>query len=635
MGQSQLKKITARLEQNGDLIRISNFVDPVLGISEVTDRIAKSVGGGKALLFENTGTGFSVLINLFGSEQRMAHILGISELNTAGADIEQLFSMLTKPQKGLLSKLRLLPKLKEIALCMPREIKGRGECQQVVHTQPNLGILPVLKCWPHDGGRFVTLPMVITRDPETRIRNVGMYRMQVFSSDTTGMHWHKHKTGARHFEKYKKLAQRMPVAVALGGDPVLTYSATAPLPEGIDEFMFAGYLRKRRVNLVRCITNDIMVPAEADIIIEGYIDPAEELVWEGPFGDHTGFYSLPDWYPLFHVTCITHRKDAIYPATLVGIPPQEDAYIAKATERIFLPIMQKSILPEVFDMDLPIAGVAHNIAIVSIEKQYQAQAVKVANALWGAGQMMLNKIAIVVDAPHNVHNYAELAGLLAKNFNPRNDVYMGQGPLDVLDHASHRHLLGGKLCIDLTTKLPGETPVIEGQKTCIQFNIQHKAICAINKSLYESGFPIAIISINKHEITSMLGFIDETKKDFIESGIKLVLIVDKDANVNDVFMSVWLAASHSDMGYDCHICSINPEFGPSVLIIDGTIKNKEQDDFMRMWPNPTLMDDVTIGKIDKEWDALNVGEFLSSPSIKYRFLSDGDGYSVNCTGEKK
>ncbi|RYY63336.1 MAG: UbiD family decarboxylase, partial [Chitinophagaceae bacterium] len=338
------------LEREGELLRIKTYVDPKLEIAEITDRMSKTEGGGKALLFENTGYDFPVLMNAYGSERRMCLALGVQKLDDVAREIEGLFKMLSSPKEGMIEKFRMLPRLAEFSGWMPKVRSGRGDCQQVVMLDPDMTKLPVITCWPKDGGPFVTLPVIHTKDPHTGIRNVGMYRMQVFDKTLTGMHWHKHKVSARHFNEYKKLGNKMPVAVALGGDPAYAYSATAPLPDNVDEYMLAGFLRKKKVELVRCLTQpDIEVPADADIIIEGYVDPSEEMIWEGPFGDHTGYYSLPDWYPRFHVTAITHRKNAVYPATIVGIPPQEDAWLIKASERIFLAPMKMTLIPEIVD----------------------------------------------------------------------------------------------------------------------------------------------------------------------------------------------------------------------------------------------------------------------------------------------
>src|SRR5258708_6482200 len=445
------------LEKAGELLRIKTYVDPKLEIAEITDRISKSGNGGKALLFENTGTDFPVLMNAYGSEKRMCMALGVEHLDDVTREIEGLFRLLSAPKESILDKLKLLPKLGQFASWMPKVKSGRGECQEVVQTNPDIGLLPVITCWPKDGGPFVTLPIIHTKDPNNGSRNVGMYRMQVFSPTMTGMHWHKHKVSARHFSEYKKSGKRMPVAVALGGDPAYAYSATAPLPENVDEYMLAGFLRKKKVELVKCITQpEIEVPADADFVIEGYVDPTEELIWEGPFGDHTRDYSLPDRDPRFHITAITHRKNAVYPATIVGIPPQEDAWLGKATERIFLAPMKMTLVPEIIDMDMPVAGVFHNLVIAKIQKEYARQGRKLMNAMWGAGQMMFNKILMIADDKVRIQDYLTLAQYVFRHFNPATDVYFSQGPMDVLDHSCSKLGFGGKMCIDGTYKAEEE-----------------------------------------------------------------------------------------------------------------------------------------------------------------------------------
>ena len=402
MAYKHLQEFIQKLESAGELQRISERVSPYLEIAEITDRISKN--GGKALLFENNGSAFPLLINSMGSNKRMCMALGVDNLDEIGKEIEKIFMQLTEPHNSISDKLKVLPTLGNIASWMPKVKKGRGDCQQVINQNPDLSLLPVLTSWIHDGGPFITLPLVNTKDPVSGKRNMGMYRMQVFDKTTTGMHWHLHKNSARHYHEYKKLGRRMPVSVVLGGDPAYTYAATAPLPDNVDEYMLAGFLRKKKVELVKCITNDIEVPYDADFVIEGYVDPMEELVTEGPFGDHTGYYSLQDLYPRFHVSCITHRRDAVFPATIVGIPPQEDAYIGKATERIFLSPIRLAMLPEIIDMAMPVEGVFHNIVIVKIKNEYPGHAIKVMNALWGAGQMMFNKIMICVDGDTDIHN---------------------------------------------------------------------------------------------------------------------------------------------------------------------------------------------------------------------------------------
>ena len=412
MAFKSLAHFVRSLEENRELLRISGFVSPRLEITEIADRMVKN--GGKALLFENTGTDFPLLINMFASDRRICMALGVNSLDDIERDIASLLKEFLGPKKGFMEKLMILPSLKEVVSWMPKSSNHRGACQEVVMEKPDLSRLPVPTCWPFDGGPFITLPGVHTKDPDSGVRNLGMYRMQVFSPDMTGMHWHLHKGSASHFNRYKELGARMPVTVTLGGDPVYTYAATAPLPENLDEYLLAGFLRKKKVTLVRCLTNDLEVPADVDFVIEGYVDPGEELILEGPFGDHTGFYSLADYFPRFHVTCISHRKNAIFPATIVGIPPQEDGWIGKATERIFLMPIKMTVTPEVTNMHMPVEGVFHNITLVSIKKHYPGQALKVMNALWGAGQMMFNKIMAVTDATVVLTDYLELARALGK-----------------------------------------------------------------------------------------------------------------------------------------------------------------------------------------------------------------------------
>jgi 4-hydroxy-3-polyprenylbenzoate decarboxylase len=436
------------LEREGELARISARVSPLLEIAEITDRVAKN--GGPALLFESVeGSRFPVVTNLFGTERRMARALGAGSLDEITARLEGVLREAFVPRGSLSEKMRTLPLLAELSRWFPRRVSGRGECQQVV-LRGGLSELPVLKCWPHDGGRFVTLPLVHTVHPATGAGNVGMYRMQIFDDHSTGMHWHVHKTGARHYEAYKKAGlQRMPVSVCLGGDPAYTYAATAPMPEGMDEYLLAGFLRRRPVRLVKCLTNELWVPADCDFVIEGWVDVEGPLRTEGPFGDHTGFYSLEDPYPVFHVSAITHRRDAIYPATVVGVPPQEDAWFAAATERIFLPPIRAALQPEVRDLHMPTAGVAHNLAIVAMESSYAGQPEKVASALWGAGQMMFNKVLVAAPADFPVRDAEAVRGLL-RGIDPARDMIFGHGVLDILDHATATPGRGGKLLIDAT-----------------------------------------------------------------------------------------------------------------------------------------------------------------------------------------
>lgn len=438
------------LDKHGELVRIKTEVSPNLEITEITDRVSKKYG--KALFFENVkDSSFQVVTNAFGSFKRIEMAFGLN-----ADEIAKKIEKLTKTQvpEGLASKIKLIPKLLGLSKTLPRTVTN-APCQEMVHTDPDLSIIPVLKCWPQDGGKFITLPMVITKSLEDSTRNMGMYRIQIHDKNTTGMHWHIHKDGANHFSQYLKANQRMEAAIAIGGDPATIYASTAPLPPGIDEFLLAGFLREEAIEIVKGKTVNIEVPAEAEFIIEGYLDPNERKP-EGPFGDHTGFYSPIDEYPVFHVTCITHRKNAIYPTTIVGPPPMEDCYLAKVTERIFLPLI-KMIVPEIIDMNLPMEGVFHNCAIVSIKKFYPMHAQKVMHALWGMGQMMNTKTIIVMDSDVDVQDLKKVSWKAFNNVDPERDLTITSGPLDVLDHSSPYPLHGSKLGIDATRKIKGET----------------------------------------------------------------------------------------------------------------------------------------------------------------------------------
>jgi 4-hydroxy-3-polyprenylbenzoate decarboxylase len=451
MAYKDLRDFLNLLETKGLLKRIAAEVDPVLEIAEINDRIVKS--DGPALLFENPkNSRFPAFVNAFGSFERMKLALEVDNLDDIGARILEFLE--PEIPTNFMQKIKVLPKLKKLADFIPKVVKS-GPCKEVIiKDYPSLDIFPILKTWPEDGGRFITLPMVFTKDPVSGERNCGMYRMHVYDSRTTGMHWHIHKDGARHYRKAEGLGKRLEIAVAIGSDPAIMYSSTAPLPEGIDEMLFAGFLRNSTVELVKCETVDVEVPANSEIVLEGYCEPGERRV-EGPFGDHTGYYSLADDYPVFHITCITHRKDAIYPATIVGKPPMEDCFIGKATERIFLPLLKKQ-LPEIIDMNLPLEGVFHNIAVISIDKRYPGHAKKVMYALWGMGQMSFTKAIVIVDKRVDVQNLSEVVWRMGNNVDPKRDTVIVEGPLDVLEHASNIPAYGGKIGIDATKKWSSE-----------------------------------------------------------------------------------------------------------------------------------------------------------------------------------
>jgi len=618
MAYRSLLAFVERLEQAHELVRIQAYVNPRLEIAEITDRMCKSPGGGKALLFENTGYDFPVLINAMGSYRRMCLALGVDNLDDIGREMESLFKELALPKGSLLEKLTLLPTLGKLASWMPVSIKGRGACQEVIMEEPDLYRLPILTCWPKDGGPFITLPIIHTKDPDTGIRNVGMYRMQIFTKDMTGMHWHKHKVSARHYQAYKAKGLKMPVAVALGGDPVYTYAATAPLPDNVDEYMLAGFIRKKRVELVKCLTQDIEVPADADIVIEGYVDPTEDPIWEGPFGDHTGYYSLPDWYPRFHVTCITHRKNAIYPATIVGIPPQEDAWIGKATERIFITPIKMTLLPEVEDMDMPIEGVFHNLTIVKIRKQYPGHAQKVMNAMWGAGQMMFNKMLIIVDEDVDIHDYETLARYAFAHIRPELDIYFSQGPMDVLDHACSKPGIGGKMCIDATRKWEEEmdTETHETSKPDAlpglhQLQQRFPEIRDVNVSLLHRQIPCVLIAVRKNRKGHIAELHAACAQIFAQAGVKMILYAEHTVNVQDLAVALWRITNNLDPRRDHHMAT-------GIIGLDGTIKTREFDGFQRDWPNIIVSDLQTIQAVDAKWDSLGIGPFIPSPSLRFR-----------------
>ncbi len=616
-----LREFIQALEQANELIRVNEFVSPVLEITEITDRISKA--GGKALLFENTGTDFPLLINSMGSMKRMCMALGVKDMEDIGKEMEKLFKQILSPKEGFVDKLKLLPTLNEVASWMPKLIHKKAPCQEMVMSEVDLSKLPVLQCWPYDGGKFITLPLVHTVDPENGIRNVGMYRMQVFDKDMTGMHWHIHKNSARHYREYKKLGKRMPVAVALGGDPVYTYAATAPLPDNIDEYLLAGFLRKKKVELVKCITQDIEVPADADFIIEGYVDPKEELIVEGPFGDHTGYYSLQDLYPKFHVTCITHRKNAVYPATIVGIPPQEDAFIGKATERIFLTPIRMAMLPEILDMSMPPEGVFHNLAIVKINKEYPGHAAKVMNSLWGAGQMMFNKMMIVVDEDTDIHNPSTLIKNIFKCIDIPNDIIFSRGPMDVLDHSGSEFAYGGKIGIDATSQKKNEPVNFLPIDRNIIFQ-KYPEIVNINQDFLKDEIPLLIIIADKskRKLKNVAEYL-MNEKGF--ENISVIVFCERGLNTSNYGDVVWSVLNNIDAARDCYILSsLNPYVKPK-LVIDGTRKSASKDDFNRLWPNVTVMDYKTIDAIDAKWDKLGLGKLIPSPSLKYSNLLRGDG----------
>jgi len=616
MAFKSLREFKKRLQEKDDLVTINDFVDPVLEIAEMADRFVKS--SGKALYFKNTGTPFPLIINMFASDERMSMAIGRDNLDDAGNEIEKIFRQFSRPADGFFEKLKMIPGLSKLASYMPAKIRRKGSCQQNIITDPDLGILPALKCWPHDGGRFITLPIVHTRHPDTAEVNAGMYRMQIMDKKTTGMHWHRHKTGANHFEAWKKKGEKMPVSVVLGGDPVYSYAATAPLPEGVDEYILAGFLRKKKVKMVKCISNDLYVPEDADIVIEGYVDPSEDPVWEGPFGDHTGFYSLADWYPAFHVTCITHRLDAIYPATIVGVPPMEDAWIGKATERLFLAPIKLTLQSEITDLHMPAEGVAHNLVLVKIKKSYPGQGMKVISSLFGAGQMMFSKFIVVVSDDVDLRDYTAIAKQVFSNTDINNDIIITKGPLDILDHSSDSFSFGGKMGIDATLKYreEGDNRLSADFRTEALLPVFKPVKNKVRLKMPSADIPLVFAGISKESTR----FSDLLELNYDITGLVLIA-VDNTIDLEDNRILLWQVLSNTDPYRDLKQIKGN-------IIIDSTSKAHPSDNFRRKWPNIVMSDGDTITRVDNILNLINHGEIIPSPSARLKKMDFGGEASV-------
>jgi 4-hydroxy-3-polyprenylbenzoate decarboxylase len=477
----------ADLDRRGALARVTEPVSPDLEIAAVVDRACKAPGGGPALLFERpTGHSMPVAANLFGSMARICLALGVDSLDAIAKEIDELT---TPPApRGFMDALKLMPLVNRLTDLMPKTVKD-APCQEIVEPDGGLDELPILRTWPEDGGPFITLPLVITRDPETGMRNIGTYRMQVFDRRTTGMHWQRHKGGAQHHRVAERLGRRLEVAVALGADPVLTYAATAPMPEGLDELMLAGVIGKRRIEMVKCRTVDLEVPASAQIVLEGYVEPGERRR-EGPFGDHTGLYSLADDFPVFHLQCLTRRRQPVYVTTVVGRPPMEDYYLGLASERVFLPLIRKT-LPEIVDMHFPAAGIFHNLVLISIDKRYPGHARKIMHACWGLGQLMFSKCIVVVDKDVDVQDEAEVAWITGTHVDPARDIEITRGPVDDLDDAALFPAFGGKMGIDATRKWPSEGVTREWPRRLVTSDAARARAEAIWKTIAGAARPSA------------------------------------------------------------------------------------------------------------------------------------------------
>jgi len=601
MRYDSLKEFIARLDAEGELVRVREKVSPILEIAEIADRVSKLPEGGRALLFENVeGSRFPVLINAFGSRRRTN--LGLGDVERIARDIERYLKL--PPPTGWVDKMKLLPMLFEAAHFPPRLTRGRAPCQEVVLTgdKVDLGLLPILQCWPHDAGRFITFPIVINRSADGRLRNVGLYRMQVYDRNTTGMHWHIHKDGAHFFHDFKRQNKTMEVAVAIGADPAVCYAASAPLPYGIDEFLLAGFIRKAAVPLVKCLTVDLEVPANAEFVLEGTIDPGE-MRTEGPFGDHTGYYSQDGDYPVFRVRAITHRKDAVYHTTLVGKPPQEDLYLGRATERIFLPLMRTQ-LPEIADMHMPAEGVFHNLLIISLKKRYPMQARRLMSALWGLGQMSFVKTIVVVDETVDVQDVRAVASRVLSGISLKRDLFFSEGVLDVLNHASDHALHGSKLGVDATTKIEGEPGHGEPLRSASQDVPEAGRVAAHFSQLTGCRY----IEVDASSTPVLFVALDKTRphqgREFLEAffaapefdSIAICIVIDQPVDLDDTSLLMWKFLNNLDPRRDILLHGER-------LGIDVSRKMPEEG-YTQNWPEEIEMDAGVRARVEDRWNKI-------------------------------
>jgi len=610
-----LSRYIETLATHDEVKKVAVACTPELEMCEVVHRLF-SAGDDSVILFANTGTRYPVAMNLYASEKRLMARMHAKSFEELQQRISSTFDTLTQPKKSFRSKWRTLSSLYAIAKLLPRRISRKAPCQEIIEREPDLSTLPILKSWPHDGGRFITLPMVITQDIETGARNVGMYRMQVLDARTAAMHWHIHKTGARHFAGYKAHKKRMPVAVALGGDPLLAYCATAPLPDGIDEFLFAGFLREREVQMVKGITIPLDVPAEADIIIEGYIDPEEAPFWEGPFGDHTGFYSLEDWYPKFHVTCITSRRDAVYPATIVGIPPMEDSIIARVTERIFEPLIKKTLIPELKALSLPTEGVAHNLALVHGLHPFAGSGEKIANALWSSGQLMFTKYVLRLPDTCAFTDHETILRLLLEV--KIQDLFFSRGPEDVLDHASEEVGFGSKLFIDTYYHQAPDAPLHWTDQA--SHTLGGRSLWVGNRLLLQ-----IIEDYSPFQKNDMQRILTECVTE-VGAMPRFVLLVNSNAPIEHPSLLLWFVLANTAPARDIWIANDGDDF--SAII---NARSKIGGAYLRPWPNIVASSQETIELVDKRWREYALGtEMPESPSRLYRkMLINYDSATAN------
>ncbi len=612
-----LREFIGELEKSGELLRIKAKVSPYLEITEITDIVCKYPGGGKALLFENVdGSSFPVLTNAFGSYRRICMALGVEDLEELASRVGRFLEL--EPPKSFAEALDFFRLLGKIPRFFPRNFRGKAPCQEVIHTGDKIDLtkLPVLTCWPKDGGPFITLPVVITKSLETGKRNAGMYRLQIFDSKTTGMHWHIHKDGSHYFQEYKSRNMKMPVAVAIGCDPATIYAATAPLPRGVDEIVFSGFIRERPVQLAKCVTVDLEVPATAEFVLEGYVNP-DELRMEGPFGDHTGYYSLEDLYPVFHLTAITHRRGGIYPATIVGRPPMEDCYMAKATERIFLPMI-KMVFPEIVDYWLPWEGVFHNITVVSINKSYPRHSHKIMHGMWSQGQMAFCKIILVVDGDVDLKfssgdmNSVNFVKHILETVDFEQDLLFSEGILDVLDHSAPEPLYGSKLGIDATRRHPGEKPrkvsvngikIPESQIILRALNDICSRISSFKIPFEDVQKKVLLFNIIKDGSITVKKFAPVLLEHPDLKAFSAFVAFDGEIDLADGSLLFWKLFNNVDPMRDIFL-----EDGR--IVVDATKKGPE-DGHNRPWPDDIIMDPSVKERVRSRAGELGIEEFLS------------------------
>ncbi len=597
------------MKKAGELLRVGACVSSDLEITCITDLMSKAHAGGKALLFENVrGSRFPVLTNAFGSERRICMALGANSLDSLALRLERFVRV--KPPKSFRQFAQLLPMGLDFMRFLPAKT-SRAPCQEVVYRgeEIDLSMLPVLKCWPGDGGPFVTLPVVITRSLETGSRNAGMYRLQVFDRKTTGMHWHIHKDGSHYFQEYRKARRRMPVAVAIGTDPAVTYAATAPLPRGIDEMVLAGFIRRKPVRMARCVSVDLEVPAEAEFVLEGYVDP-EELRLEGPFGDHTGYYSLVGEYPVFHLTALTHRRNPVYAATVVGRPPMEDCWLAKATERIFLPLLG-AIHPEVRDFWMPWEGVFHNIVVMAIDKEYPGHARSVMSAVWGQGQMSFSKAVVLVDGGVDLKKPRGVLEVILNEVDLESDIYITEGILDVLDHSAPEPLFGAKIGIDATRRRPDERPRAKSSAGRIPVDgIIEKCLSDTSNLLTAFHCPpldvrnrLLLLNFAKDGRTPGRAVSEALLRHPALEAFSILVLFDSGIDLRDYSLVLWKAFNNVDPKRD-----ILKQGGR--LAVDATRKGVE-DGHTRPWPDDIEMAPEVVRSVKKRAKELGIEEFVS------------------------